>query len=254
MRTPALLICCLAIVSGCKKAGQPGATPPGSTSAAYPMCSGQKLPPGTPPPRSGPVTLQLAPAFLDQMNACRPEHGLPKDVIARAGDGIIDAKGDCQYASVGVSCHYHTGSEFVTTSTSQQTPGRGELHCIFPSSDPKSPSVYGGHVVCREAGQGAPAGDGAHHEVHEGARCPAGLLAQLTSYPSFQCCDDGTLTPPIADLVRDGRNDIRPGFRISTDPIVIDCSLLANLTGHAANSPALGGIGEPVFPRPREGH
>jgi hypothetical protein len=249
MRAFAPFILCLAIVSGCKKAGTSGATPPGSTSAAYPMCSGQKLPAGTPPPRSGPVPLQLAPAFLDQMSACRAEHAVPKDLIAKAGGGTIDAKGDCQYASIGVSCHYHAGSEFITTSTTQQTPGQGELHCIFPSSDPKSPSVYGGHVVCREAAQGAPAGDGAHlHEVKEGAQCSAGILSQLTSCRSFRCCDDGTLTPPIADLVRDGRNDIRPDFRICTDPIVIDCALLANLTPHDANSPALGGVGAPVFP------
>lgn len=248
MRALVPLILCLSIISGCKKAGDPGATPPASTTASYPMCSGQKLPAGPPAPRSGPVALQLAPAFLDQMTACRPEHGLPKDVIAKAGDGTIDAKGDCQYANVGVSCHYHAGSEFITTSTTRQTPGQGEIHCIFPSADPKSPTVYGGPVVCRGAEQGGTAGDGAHaHDVKAGAQCSAGLLSQLTSCQAFRCCDDGTLTAVIADLVREGRNDLRPDFRICSDPIVIDCALLANLTPHDANSPALGGVGAPVF-------
>jgi hypothetical protein len=83
--------------------------------------------------------------------------------------------------------------------------------------------------------------------VKVGAACPSELLAQLRSSQAFQCCDDGTLTNPIAELVRGGRNDIRPDFRICSDTIEIDCALLANLTPHAANSPALGGVGAPVF-------
>lgn len=244
----ALLVLCLAIVPGCKKAGDPTTSSPAPVQApGYAMCSGQKLA-GGPPPRSGPVAVQLAPAFLDEMSACRPEPGLPADLIAKAGDGTINAKGDCEYASIAVTCHYHSGAEFITSATTRQTPGQGELHCIFPSADPKSPSVYGGHVVCGGAGQRGPAGDGAHvHDVKEGARCPAGLLSQLTSCRTFRCCDDGTLTNPISDLVREGRSDVRPDFRICDDTIVIDCALLASLTPHDANSPALGGVGAPVF-------
>lgn len=243
-----LWILCLAIVPGCKKAGDPTTISPAPVQAReYPMCSGQKLT-GSPPPRSGPVAIQLAPAFLDEMSACQAEQGLPADLIAKAGDGAINITGDCDYASIGVTCHYHSGAEFITSSTTRQTPGQGELHCIFPGTDPKSPSVYGGHVVCRDAGQHGPAGEGAHaHDVKVGARCAAGLLSQLTSCRTFRCCDDGTLTNPIADLAREGRNDVRPDFRICDDTIVIDCALLANLTPHDADSPALGGVGAPVF-------
>ena len=65
--------------------------------------------------------------------------------------------------------------------------------------------------------------------------------------PNSRCCDDGTLTGAIADLMQSGQNDIRPDFRICEPPIALDCSLLENLSPHTANSPALGGIGEPVF-------
>ncbi len=157
--------------------------------------------------------MQLAPAFLDEMTACGPESVLPKDVIARATEGTIDAKGDCVFASVGVSCHYHSGSEFVTTSTKSEPPGQGELHCIFPSDDPKSPHVFGAHLACSDPAQGKPA----EHESHVakvGASCSVALLQQLEHCTGSVCCDDGTLTNQIADLVRDGKNDIRPDFRI----------------------------------------
>ena len=251
------LVLGIAIAAGCTKQGEPGpAGPTGPASAApaaageYPMCRGQRLAivVSEPRPRSGPTTYQLAPAFLEEMNACRPDSALPRDLIAKAGEGTVNAKGDCEYASIGVSCHYHTGSEFLSVSTTQQTAGRGELHCIFPSSDPKSPSVYGGHVMCRGAGQGKP--NPAHqpsHEVKAGAKCPAALVAQLEACQTFRCCDDGTLTTPIAELIKEGRNDIRPDFRICTAPIELDCGLLENLTGHEANSPALGGVGAPAF-------
>lgn len=239
-------VLCLAI-TGCQKGSGSAATSPVPAQAgSYPMCGGQQLPAGSPPPRSGPVTVQLAPAFLDQMSACRPEQAAPADLIAKAGAGAINAKGDCEFAAIGVSCHYHAGSEFITSSTKQQTPGQGELHCIFPSADPKSPSVYGGHVVC--SGAGAPAADAPHgHEVRAGAACSAEILSRVSSCQASRCCDDGTLTTPIADLVRDGRNDVRPDFRICSEAISIDCALLAPLTPREANSPALGGVGAPVF-------
>jgi hypothetical protein len=73
------------------------------------------------------------------------------------------------------------------------------------------------------------------------------LLQQLETCKGLRCCDDGTLTNPIADLAQSGRNDIRPDFRICDDTLAIDCELLDPLTVHAANSPALGGVAEPAF-------
>jgi hypothetical protein len=250
MRTITILqVVPLSIFLACTKGGEPGPSAPmPAPETGYATCGGQKLAAAAAAPRSGHVEVQLAPAFLDEMSACRPESALPDELIAKAGDGVITQQGDCEYASVGVACHYHAGSEFISSATTGQTPGQGELHCIFPSSDPKSPSVYGGHVACRGANQGEPHGGGApSHDVKAGATCPAGLLAELRSFQAFRCCDEGTLTNPIANLVRDGKNDIRPDFRIGSETIEIDCALLANLTPHDANSPALGGVGAPAF-------
>jgi len=214
--------------------------------APYPMCGGQK-PAGAASARAGAVSVQLAPAFLDEMSACRAEDAAPAEVIKHASDGTINEKGDCVFASSGISCHYHSGSEFIANAGAKQSPGQGELHCIFPSSDPKSPQVFGGHVTCRDPAQGRAPSEPGKHEVKAGASCPAALLQELTHCASSRCCDDGTLTNPIADLVHDGRNDVRPDFRICSSTLSIDCELLANLTAHDANSPALGGIVQPVF-------
>src|SRR3954468_14426495 len=111
---------------------------------SYPMCQGQHLASAV-APRTGASEVQLAPAFLDEMAACDAATSVPKAAIPTA-EGRINAKGDCEFSN-GVSCHYHSGSEFVTTSTSKQTAGQGELHCIFPSKEAKSPQVYGGHIV-----------------------------------------------------------------------------------------------------------
>jgi len=217
-----------------------------AASSAYPMCGGQKLA-AAPSARVGAVRAQLAPAFLEEMSACRVQDAPPAEVIGRATDGTINETGDCVFASSGVSCHYHSGSEFIANASTKQTPGQGELHCIFPSSDPKSPRVFGGHVTCRDNTQGIALSEPGKHEVNTGASCPAALLTELTHCTSSRCCDDGTLTNPIADLVHDGRNDVRPDFRICEETLTIDCELLANLTAHDANSPALGGIVKPVF-------
>ncbi|HET7538544.1 MAG TPA: hypothetical protein VFK05_01685, partial [Polyangiaceae bacterium] len=131
--------------------------------------------------------------------------------------------------------------------SAKQIPGQGELHCIFPSDDPKSPRVFGGHVSCSDPKQGMAASEPGKHEIKQGASCSATLLQQLSHCSSSRCCDDGTLTNPIADLMHDGRNDVRPDFRICESTLTIDCELLANLTPHDANSPALGGVGKPVF-------
>ena len=228
------------------------AAPPSSAPAStpspgpYPICHGQKLA-AAPAARSGAVNAQLAPAFLDEMSACRAEDVPPAAVIARSSDGTINDKGDCVFASSGVSCHYHSGSEFIANESGKQISGQGELHCIFPSDDPKSPRVFGAHVTCRDPKQGTAVSQPGKHEIRHGASCSAELLQQLSRCSSSRCCDDGTLTNPIADLVHDGRNDVRPDFRICESSLSIDCELLANLTAHDANSPALGGISKPVF-------
>jgi hypothetical protein len=211
------------------------------------MCHGQRLtsPSATPP--SGAVTVQLAPAFTDEMAACKAEDRPPSQVLAAAKLGVINAKGDCEFAGVGVSCHYHSGSEFMASSAAKQTPGQGELHCIFPSDDPKSPRVYGGHITCKNHAQGELHGGHAAHDVKQGAACSSELLGQLNACKSYRCCDAGTLTNPVADLVHDGKNDVRPDFRICEDTLEIDCDLLANYTAHDANAPALGGVGQAVF-------
>jgi hypothetical protein len=214
------------------------------------MCGGQHLASTATPARAGAVSTQLAPAFLDQMSGCKAEDALPKDVISRSGEGKINEKGDCAFANSGVSCHYHSGSEFVTSSTKEAPLGQGEIHCIFPSDDPKSPRVFGAHVVCSDPSRGKPHPGHAEHDLHQaktGASCSADLLAALSTCSASKCCDDGTLTNPIGDLVHDGRNDVRPDFRICEQTLTIDCALLENLTPHTANAPALGGVAKPVF-------
>jgi hypothetical protein len=215
--------------------------------AGYPMCAGQHITQEGPPPRSGAVSAQLAPAFLDEMPSCKAEDSMSKDLPDRAGAGIIDEKGNCAFASVGVNCHYHSGSEFITSSTKSQPPGQGELHCIVPSSEPKSPTVFGAHVVCSDPNRGKPALEHTAHEAKTGAACSAALLTELASCRSAKCCDDGTLTNVIGDLKREERNDVRPDFRICEETLKVDCSLLENMTAHTANAPALGGVGKPVF-------
>jgi hypothetical protein len=227
-----------------------GAAASAGTSSSYAMCGGQHVPNATASSRMGPVQVQLAPAFLDEMAACRAEDGLPKELISRATEGHINAKGDCEFADIGVTCHYHSGSEFIQSSVHQQTLGQGELHCIFPSDDPKSPRVYGGHVMCKDHALGEPHGaPAAHaaHAAHEGEICSANLLHQLEPCTALRCCDDGTLTNPISELAESHRNDIRPDFRICDESLDVDCELLAVLTVHPANSPGLGGIGTPAF-------
>jgi hypothetical protein len=222
----------------------------------YPMCGGQHLALTTPPQRSGAVSVQLAPAFLDEMSACRAADSLPKDVLARAGEGKINDKGDCVFESVGVSCHYHSGTEFITASTKEEPVGQGEVHCIVPSDDPKSPRVFGAHITCSDPNLGKPAAEGAGHGEHgghaehapkTGASCSSAILTQLSTCQASKCCDDGTLTNAITDLVKDGRNDVRPDFRICEQSLTIDCSLLDNMHPHTANAPGIGGVQKPSF-------
>jgi len=214
--------------------------------SSYPMCAGQHLAKAPEAAHSGAVDAQLAPAFLDEMAVCRADDRPPHDLIASAPEGRVNAKGDCEFPGISVSCHYHSGEEFVSSATHQQTQGEGELHCIFPSSDPKAPRVFGTHVMCRNHAQGEPHG-AASHDVHAGAVCSAELLRQLEPCNERRCCDAGTLTNPIGELKESHRNDVRPDFRICQDTLTLDCDLLAALTVHAANCPALGGVGDPAF-------
>jgi hypothetical protein len=235
--------------SATTNAGEPSANPSASSSGSsgYPMCHGQQATLASTVAPTGPVNVQLSPAFLDQMPACRASDAFPKDKAQAATKGAINAKGDCELASIGVTCHYHSGSEFLNSSTSKQTPGVGELHCIFPSDDPKRPRIYGAHIDCRDKRQGEAHGHHGSHQVHQGAACAPRLMQQLGQCQNFRCCDAGTLTNPISDLARDHRNDVRPDFRICESTIDLDCAELATLTAHDANCPALGGVGEPVF-------
>jgi hypothetical protein len=228
----------------------PGSTPTTAGSPApYPMCGGQVAGKSEGVVATGAVQVQLSPAFLEDMAACAAEDALTPEAIA-TGDGKINAKGDCELPN-GVSCHYHSGVEFISKDTSKQTAGQGEVHCIFPNAaDPKSPTVHGAHVVCKNRTEGQVHGAAESHEVKAGASCSAGILAAIRSCGGSRCCDDGTLTGVITDLVKDGRNDLRPDFRICASTLEIDCALLSSYTAHTANSPALGGVGEPVFHAP----
>lgn len=233
------------VAAGTAPSSKPRVASEPPSDEGYPMCSGQRLSGAAAAGRSGPSELQLAPAFLDEMAACGSADALP-DRALPTEDGRINVKGDCEFGN-GVSCHFHSGSEFITMSTSKQVDGQGELHCIVPSAEPKSPSVYGGHVKCRNHPAGEARARATSHEVKEGAACSAGIVQQIQRCSGFRCCDDGTLTAPIADLVRDHRNDIRPDFRICSDVLEIDCELLASYTPHTANCPALGGVVASVF-------
>src|SRR5690349_12432903 len=46
---------------------------PAATAAGYGECHGQRIAGSGEPPRAGPVELQLSPAFLDEMAACKAE-------------------------------------------------------------------------------------------------------------------------------------------------------------------------------------
>lgn len=243
------------VLGGCTQVPEPQtpAEAPGQTTAGtrapYPMCGGQVAVKPEGMAATGPVQVQLSPAFLDDMATCAREDALTSEAIV-TGDGKINAKGDCELPN-GVSCHYHSGVEFISKDTSQQTPGQGEVHCIFPNAaDPKSPTVHGAHVVCKNHAEGEVHSAAETHEVKAGASCSAGILAAIRSCGRSRCCDNGTLTGAITDLVKDGRNDLRPDFRICASTLEIDCSLLSSYTAHTANSPALGGVREPVFHAP----
>jgi hypothetical protein len=241
MRTTKLLlgIVAIAVVSSCKTdpAMQQSATTPSSASAAAPSASGDDI--GAPKyavcKGQGGNPAQLAPGFLDQMETCQRADATPANTLADvAGDGeIIASKGDCQFEH-GITCHFHTSMEFVTTGKLKDEEHRvGEMHCIVPSANASSPSVYGAHVRCQSGT--TPAG---------GTRsCSKQLLQALDQHHcqgGWKCCDNGTLTKPVAKQ-SPAELKLRPDFRIcADDAIEIDCGLFHGMHGHTANVVGLG--------------
>jgi hypothetical protein len=189
-------------------------------------------------PRTGAMPLQLAPSFLDRMATCTKQDATPRRELVAGGAGSVTAKGDCEWSN-GVSCHFHLGAEFVDSHAPR--PRAGELHCIFPSGEPKSPRVYGAHFTCK-AGTAV----SNEHEVHPAdpaQPCGANLLPTLAAMMErcdARCCDDGTLTSPTEARRTAGTLDVRPDFRICTATAELDCGMFTGMTGHAANAPRFG--------------
>jgi hypothetical protein len=202
----------------------PASDPEGIGAPRYAVCSGQ-----------GGNPSQLAPSFLDKMDACEPVDTASADTLSAAtGDGVIIAgKGDCQFEH-GISCHFHTSMEFVNTGKLRDDEQRvGEMHCIVPSASPNSPNVYGAHVRCKPGTTPA-----------TGTRaCSKDLLLALDHQHcqvGWRCCDNGTLTKPIGKQAP-LELKLRPDFRICVDDAVeIDCGLLYGMHGHPANVVGLG--------------
>jgi hypothetical protein len=172
--------------------------------------------------------------FLDKMEACQPVDQPPEGLAARGGDGaIIAGKGDCQFQE-GISCHFHTSMEFVTADRLQDDGrGVGEMHCIVPSGDANSPTVYGAHVRCK---QGTKPADGKH-------ACSNALLQVVergSCHDGWKCCDNGTLTKPVGKQAP-AELKLRPDFRIcQDDAIEVDCAVFVGMHGHTANVVGLG--------------
>jgi hypothetical protein len=190
----------------------------------YAVCRGQ-----------GGNASQLAPAFLDKMDACAAADIAPADtLVARAGDGaIIEGKGDCQFAQ-GISCHFHTSMEFVSPDRLQDEAGAvGEVHCIVPSASANSPTVYGAHVRCRAGTTPASGRRACSHELLQ-------LFEHDSCHDGWRCCDNGTLTKPVGKQTLAERK-LRPDFRICQDAAIeIDCGLFHEMHGHTANVVGLG--------------
>ena len=204
----------------------PGATPDPDDIGApkYAVCRGQ-----------GGNASQLAPMFLDQMDACGAVDTAPADTLAaQAGDGtIIEGKGDCQFEH-GISCHFHTSMEFVTPDRlKDEAQGVGEVHCIVPSASANSPTVYGAHVRCKPGTTPASGAQVCSHELLQ-------LFEHGNCHDGWRCCDNGTLTKPIGKQAP-AELKLRPDFRICQDAAIeIDCGLFHEMHGHTANVVGLG--------------
>jgi hypothetical protein len=179
------------------------------------------------------------------MRACSAADRTVPAALAIADAGTVNEKGECAWPN-GVSCHYHLGVEFVASGLDTR-PHYAELHCIFPSDDPKRPRVFGTHVACL-AGTHLPV----DRHASVGAACGAALLpavAALAASPACdaRCCEDGTLTTLTADRETAATLDVRPAFRMCSAPAPLDCDILAPLSGHPANAPIYGApVAEPL--------
>jgi len=169
------------------------------------------------------------------MASCQASDTGPVDSLWEAAkDGeIIPGKGDCQFDH-GISCHFHTSMEFVSsTKLKDDEHAVGEMHCIVPSAHGNSPTVYGTHVRCR-AGTSPESGSKA---------CSKELVEILDNnhcHDGWRCCDNGTLTKPVGKQTP-AELKLRPDFRICQDEAVeVDCGLFHNMHGHTANVAALG--------------
>jgi hypothetical protein len=236
MRTSRLVLAVVVVVSALSCRHDPAVKSAAATSTStssrtegigepnYAMCKGQGGNPG-----------QLAPAFLDKMDACAQADTEPAETLSEvAGDGtIIEGKGDCQFDH-GITCHFHTSMEFVTTGKLKDDERHvGEMHCIVPSANASSPNVYGAHVRCTP-GTTPAAGTKA---------CSKQLLVALDHEhcrDGWKCCDNGTLTKPIGKQAP-AELQLRPDFRICTDDAIeVDCGLFHGMHGHTANVVGLG--------------
>jgi hypothetical protein len=199
------------------------------------MCSGQipAAQAAASTPRDGATELQLAPGLLDRMAVCAPHDVTPPADLVDAHAGSVNAKGDCEWPS-GVKCHFHRGAEFVDSRAPR--PKAAELHCIFPSSEPKSPRVFGTHFTCKP-------GSSASREVRPGEVCGAGLLSALaTMMPACdaRCCEAGTLTTTLEERRNSKTLDVRPDFRICAASAELDCGMFAGMIGRSAYAPLFG--------------
>jgi hypothetical protein len=222
----------VALLPACKSPGVPEATSasaaPGDDigAAKYAVCTGQ-----------GANAKQLAPAFLDEMPACEAaDAASAHKLVELGGEGKLNDNGDCEFEK-GVSCHFHTSMEFVRTGKLKDDERAvGEIHCIVPGAQPKSPTVYGAHLRCKAGTspeQGAKACSSELLRAVDGSQCLAG----------FRCCDNGTLTKPVGEQ-SEAEQKLRPDFRIcQDDAIEIDCSLFRGMHGHTAN---VAGLGEAI--------
>jgi len=250
---------------------------PGPNVASNPSSSPSASPSNSPAPapaqanpRSGRMDKQLAPSFFEDMVACNTAvPALPDQ------DGKINNDGDCEYPGKGgqpfFSCHYHLGIEFAGKNNLKRDE-YGEIHCIFPNG-PRGITVFGGHFTCKRKDGQAKFDDAGGHGV-KNATCSKNVIAQVaaqyTACSQKSCCDDGTLTGAkrvktpgtkgnpdevsnlyhTAGLTKAEQGlEVRPDFRLCSQPIELDCDELAVWGGHKANAPKFGASGKFWYPQ-----
>ena len=68
-------------------------------------------------------------------------------------------------------------------------------------------------------------------------------LAATMEHCDARCCERGTLTEPAEERKKAGKLDERPDFSMCTATAELDCDMLANMLGRAANARR---FGEPI--------